>query len=78
MISAGTVDHLLTDLSLEFLCLTADLIKLVENGLQFFRRQTRHAEPNANCDNSADCVKPPELFLQLPPSPSTLPQFSDF
>jgi hypothetical protein len=42
MISAGTFDHLLTDLSLKFLRLTTDLIELVEHCLEFFRRQTGH------------------------------------
>lgn len=42
MISTGMFDHLLADLSLKFLCLTADLIELVEDRLQFIRRQRGH------------------------------------
>jgi len=56
MISSGILDHLLTDLSLKFLCLTADLIELIENRLKFFRRQTGHESTHANCDYSADRV----------------------
>jgi hypothetical protein len=36
------LDHLLAHLTLKFLCLTAEFIKLVENRLQFFGRQTGH------------------------------------
>ena len=42
LISAGTFDHLLTDLSLKLLRLTAEFIQLVEHCLEFFRRQTGH------------------------------------
>ena len=38
LIPAGTFGHLLTDLSLKVLCLTADFIQLVEDRLKFFRR----------------------------------------
>jgi hypothetical protein len=53
LISAGTFNHLVTNLSLKFLRLTANLIKFVEDRLEFFRRQTGHTEFNANTDNSA-------------------------
>ena len=52
MISASTFDHLLSDLSLKFLRLATDLIELVENGLELFRRQTGHTEANASFDNA--------------------------
>ena len=37
-VPASLLDHLLAHLTLKFLCLTAEFIKLVENRLQFFRR----------------------------------------
>jgi hypothetical protein len=37
-IPPGALNHLPTDLPLEFLPLAADLIKLVEDRLEFFRR----------------------------------------
>jgi len=43
LISAGSLNHLLTDLSLKVLGLTADLIQLGEERLEFFRRYTGHS-----------------------------------
>jgi hypothetical protein len=39
---AARGNHLLADLSLKLLCLAAEFIQLIEDGLEFFRRQTGH------------------------------------